>query len=87
MKTSLTLALLALSLTLVATNARALPLETCLEYAAEANTDWASRLILGHCRRNESRFFKSKAFACAIKAGKAKTEYIAKATFGRCFYD
>ena len=87
MKTTFLLALITLSITLGAADVHARPYDECVEYAAEANTSWASSLILGWCVEDDSFFFKSRQFSCAIKAGKAKTQQMAMLVFGRCNRD
>ena len=87
MKTTLVLALVTFSITLGVADSHARPHDECLGYAADANTSWASNVIMGYCLGDESFFFKSKKFACAIEAGAAKTEKYAKAIFVTCLND
>ena len=75
-------------LLMLSSNLYALPREQCIEYAAEAETEWAFRLIMGRCNREDSFFFnRSKEFKCAVKAGSAKTERAAKTVWSNCIRD
>ena len=57
----------------------------CAEYAEEAATEWAYRIIRRTCFESENTLFnKSKEFKCALDAGKAKIERAARDIYHRC---
>jgi hypothetical protein len=57
----------------------------CAEYAEEAATEWAYRIIRRTCFESENTLFnKSKEFKCALDAGEAKIERAARDIYHRC---
>jgi len=56
----------------------------CAEYAEEAGTEWAYRIIRRTCFESENTFFRSKEFKCALEAGEAKIERAARNMYWRC---
>ena len=57
----------------------------CAEYAEEAATEWAYRIIRRTCFESENTLFnKSKEFKCALDAGEAKIARAARDIYWRC---